>query len=72
MLDDLRNQASSTTYIEDKEPPPSEEKLPYRERRILGMTAGQRLVIAVMLFVITCLLSTFCLLVTEKVVPPFL
>ncbi|MDD2695134.1 MAG: hypothetical protein PHS96_01800 [Anaerolineales bacterium] len=72
MLDDLRNQASSATYIEDKELPHPEGRLPYRERRILGMTALQRFAIVTMLFVIACLLSTFCLLVTEKVMLPFI
>jgi hypothetical protein len=34
------------------------------------MTSGQRLVIAMMLLVLTCILGTFCLLITEKILPP--
>jgi hypothetical protein len=39
---------------------------------LLGMSPIQRLIIAIMLFVITCVLSAFCLLITQKVIPPFL
>jgi hypothetical protein len=35
--------------------------------RMLGMTAGQRLLIAIMLFFAVVLLGTMCLLVTQRV-----
>jgi hypothetical protein len=67
MLDDIRDQASEASFLDDDEdfilPPPP-------ERHFLGMTPGQRFVIALMLLIITCILSSFCLLVTETVVPP--
>jgi hypothetical protein len=34
---------------------------------MLGMTAGQRLVISILLFFAVLLLGTMCLLVTQKV-----
>jgi hypothetical protein len=42
------------------------------QSNFLGMTAPQRFVIAVMLFLMTCILGTFFLLVTERIVPPFI
>lgn len=38
---------------------------------ILGLTAGQRFVLAVMLFLNVAVLGCFLLLATEKIVPPF-
>lgn len=69
MLDDLRN---SATY--EDEPESSEEYDYYEDaeekRAFLGMTAGQRFVIALVLLLMVCVLGSFCLIVTEKVVPP--
>ena len=70
MLDDLREQASfeeteSTTAAKIQPPP-----MP--QGRFLGMTALQRFIIAFMLLALTCLFSALCLLVTQRVVPPFL
>ncbi|MBW8011372.1 MAG: hypothetical protein FVQ83_09050 [Chloroflexi bacterium] len=39
--------------------------------RLFGMTPPQRLVISVLVFGITCILSTFCLLIFDKISPPF-
>lgn len=36
--------------------------------RMFGMTAGQRLVISILLFFAVLLLGTMCLLVTQKVI----
>jgi hypothetical protein len=36
------------------------------QSKILGMTAPQRFIIAIMLLMMACILSTFCLLVTEN------
>jgi hypothetical protein len=69
MLDDLREQAYAS-YVEEEEAPPIEEI--HRPARFLGMTPLQTCVVAVLLLGITCLLSIFGLLVTGKIVPPFL
>ncbi len=66
MLDDLRNLASQPV---DEEPPEPKETRPVRtkESHFLGMTAAQRFVVALLLFVMVVLLGTLFLVVTEKV-----
>lgn len=73
MLDDLREQANDSDYFVDDEDTFDfeDQEVTYTPRReFLGMTAPQRFIIAVMLLFMTCILSTFCLLVTERVVLP--
>lgn len=67
MLDDLRQQAS--TGFEEKESPPMEPPPP---ARFLGMTPLQTFIIAFLILCITCILSAAFLLVTGRIVPPFL
>ena len=65
MLDDFRQQADETPFEAE------EYRLPARPKKyFLGMTPFQRFVIAAMLMMITCMLASFALLVTEKVVIP--
>jgi hypothetical protein len=72
MFDEFRQQANQSELDEEEElddslPPP----LPPRSKRFLGMTPPQRFVISIILLMMTCILSVMCLLVTEKIVPPF-
>jgi hypothetical protein len=74
MLDDLRNTATSgpeepvpPELVPSGIPPARQESRP----AFLGMTAAQRFVIVLMMFIMTCILGTFCLIITEKIVPPF-
>jgi hypothetical protein len=75
MLDDLRNDAQSS-FEEEKESSEVENELaglaPRRRRRppFMGMTSGQRFVIALLLFMMVCLLGAFCLIAFEKIVLP--
>jgi hypothetical protein len=82
MLDNLRNQAS---FQEEEEPidhkPPKQPKQPKppkstKARRSLdqvtGMTAPQRFALVLMLFFIICLFGTMLLLISGKVVLPFI
>jgi hypothetical protein len=74
MLDDLRNTATSGP--EEPVPPvliPSgiPKARPRSQGQLLGMTAAQRFVIVLMMLFMTCILGTFCLIITEKIVPPF-
>jgi hypothetical protein len=69
-LDEIREEASASEYLEAEELPPDD--FPRRSKRFLGMTPIQRFVIALMLFMMTCLLGSFVLLVSEKVILPFL
>lgn len=68
MLDDLRQQANAS-FEDDEESyrPPTRPPA-----RFLGMTPFQTFIISLLLLMMTCLLSTACLLVTGRVVPPFI
>ncbi len=69
MLDDFRNQAS----IFDEEESFNVEPPSYETRRdFLGMTAGQRFIIVLILMVLTFLLSTVVLIVSGKMSLPFM
>jgi hypothetical protein len=71
MLDDFRDEANASPYFDDAETEYFEEITPARRRgKFLGMTAGQRLVVAIMLLVMTCIVGSLALLVFEVVVPP--
>ncbi len=72
MFDDLRQQAGSEAVFEN----PEEEKedsysfkgQPRKSSgRILGMTPVQRFIIAIILLLTSCLLSSFCLIVTGRI-----
>jgi hypothetical protein len=71
MLDDFRDEANASPYFKDESREIFEEVKSVRHReRLLGMTAAQRLVIAVMLLMMTCIVGGLMLLVFQKVVPP--
>ncbi len=72
MLDEFREQASTSPFFEEEEET-FEEVKPHRppRGRFLGMTPPQRFVIAVLVLMMTCVLGALFLLVTEKVVPAF-
>ena len=70
MLDDFREQADTSTIYEDEANEALE--IDQKPRPFLGMTPVQRFVIALMLLVIACVLSAFCLIVTEKIFLPFI
>ena len=75
MLDNLRNQA---TFQEDEPLESETPKTPKPRRarrsfdRLIGMTAPQRFALAVMLAIVVCLLGVMFLVISEKIVPPFL
>lgn len=71
MLDDLRNSAGSG-YVEEEpldeaiyENAGKPEKKPF-----LGMSAGQRFVIALFIFMMVAILGVFILIVFQKIYPP--
>jgi len=73
MLDDLRN---SATFEEEPETIDEEmvgQPLPRKRapQPFLGMSPVQRFVIAILLFLMSCVLSAFCLILTESVYLPF-
>jgi hypothetical protein len=72
MLDDFREQANASPFYEEEEPPSFDELPVERKRLLLGMTAAQRFVVALMFLLIVCLIGAFALLVTERIVLPFI
>jgi hypothetical protein len=67
MLDDLRDDAG---YMEDEEQEFEYQKADTNTSspsKFLGMTPVQRFVIALMIFMMTCILGSFFLLITETV-----
>ena len=73
MLDEFREEANASPFFEDETEEYFEEVGSYRQRKkILGMTAAQRLVIAIMILFMTCIVGVLMLLVFEIVVPPAL
>lgn len=71
MLDDFRQQAGDSLLDEPQDIDTGFQK-PVKERRILGMTPFQTFFISFLLFLLTCILSSSCLLVTGRVAVPFL
>jgi hypothetical protein len=73
MLDDFRDEANASPYFEDEGTEYFEEVAPVRSGgKVLGMTAAQRLIVAIMLFIMVCIIGSLALLVFEVVVPPAL
>ena len=70
MFDDLRQQADDTSFEEEQDVYTYQDKERKPRRNFLGMTPPQRFVIAAMLLLMTCVLSAFCLLVTDKIFIP--
>jgi hypothetical protein len=73
MLDDLRN---SSSFIDDEPPAeqePVQRRTPQRRQKetFLGMTAQQRFILSLMLFLMVCVMGTFALLITESISLPF-
>ena len=74
MLDDLRN----SSFMDEEEPQEEKEevavKRPSRRKKgeFMGMTAPQRFVLVLLLFFMVCLLGSFALILTEKIVLPFI
>jgi hypothetical protein len=67
MLDDLRQQ-TNIGFIEEETPLPEPPPPAY----FLGMTPVQTFIITILVLFFACILSAVFLLVTGRVVPPFL
>jgi hypothetical protein len=71
MLDDFRKQADSSSFFNEEEPETPERQFITRGQ-FLGMTPFQRFLVAILLLLITILLTSFCLLATGRVVLPYI
>lgn len=69
MFDNLRELTDRPDPREEAVSFPTEEYTDERPSsgRFMGMTAGQRLLIAILLFFAVVVMSVMCLLVTEKI-----
>ncbi len=68
-LDDIRNQFDDDFEFSEDEVWGEVERQP--KPQFLGMTPGQRFVLAFLLFLTSIILSAFCLLVAGKISLPF-
>ena len=68
MLDDLREDAD---FVEEDEDYQDVAPAAGPETQFLGMTPVQRFVIAFLILMMTCILGSFFLLITETVWLPF-
>lgn len=71
MLDEFRDEANASPYFVDETKEYYEDfSAPPPRSRFLGMTAEQRLIIAIMLLMMVCIVGSLFLLVFGKVMPP--
>ncbi len=68
MLDDLRNSAEASFLDEDQLELENQYKT--KEKRFLGMTAAQRFILSVLLFILVVVMGTLLLLLSGKMVLP--
>lgn len=76
MLDDLRNASSFSEEEEKQNQEPSEIRSQYAAQEssqttFLGMSAAQRFILSLMIFLIVCVLGAFALVASGSVVLPF-
>jgi hypothetical protein len=75
MLDNLRNQASfqEEEPLDKKPPKPPKQRKPRRSfDQSTGTTAVQRFFLAIMLLIVVCLLGIMFVLISGKIVLPFM
>ncbi|HSO27484.1 MAG TPA: hypothetical protein VLS48_05400 [Anaerolineales bacterium] len=72
MLDDLRKEADRSSYFEDDGLEAFDDQPSRKAGNFLGLLPFQRFILAVMFLIVTFLLSSFCLLATNRMALPFL
>ncbi len=71
MFDDLRNTAVTVYEEDEQEAAASTQPVETARPPFLGMTAVQRFVVAVLLFLMVLILCAFLLLLADKITLPF-
>jgi hypothetical protein len=77
MFEEFRAEAGDYAFDEQQEEAAGQDMYAFKEtaappKHFLGMTPAQRFIIALMVLLMTCILSSFLLLVAERIAPPFL
>ncbi|MFZ0531831.1 MAG: hypothetical protein WAM09_01525 [Anaerolineales bacterium] len=73
MFEDFRKQIEDASFTDEDQTEKSPVENPFSEQRFfLGLTPVQRFIVALMLLMMTIILGVLFLLVTSKIVPPFL
>jgi hypothetical protein len=68
MFDNLRDMSDGSSYLETPELETSvQPKSKGPERRVFGMTAGQRFILSILLLLTSIVMGAMCLLVFQKV-----
>ncbi len=70
MLDDFLKEDNSSSFLDEIEGSPKLELSPEPEAGFLGMTPGQRFVIAFMFFLMVVIIGAFALLITGAIALP--
>lgn len=73
MLDDFLREDDATSFLDEVQETETAapEIAPAPDEGFLGMTAGQRLVISLMFFLMILVIGTFCLMITGSIGIPF-
>lgn len=72
MFEDFRKQNNDSSFADEAEQHELFEEDLQQGRLLFGMTSVQRFVVALMLMAMIIVLGVLFLLVTSKIVPPFL
>ena len=72
MFEDFRKQIEDDSFRDDTQHEETLVENIQPERKFLGMTPIQRFIVAFLLFLMVIVLGVLFLLVTYKIVPPFL
>jgi hypothetical protein len=68
MFDNLRDMSDGSSYYEGGDLATTvQPKRAAPERRVMGMNAGQRFLLSILLFLTSIVMAAMCLLVFEKV-----
>lgn len=72
MFEDFRKQVDDSSFQDNNQQEETPVEIVHRQRHFLGMTPFQRFIVALMLMLMIIILGVLFLLVTAKIVPPFL
>ncbi len=72
MFEDFRKQIDDASFKDEEQQEEPLAGTASHERHFLGMTPPQRFIVAILLLMMTIVLGLLFLLVTSKIVPPFL